>query len=89
MTAAARAAGTRLAANPLRVVVDHRAAVTLVLGLLGGAVLLVVVANRLARRAGGWYVVRRRLGREARVTVAAFVNPVRRWLRYRRLEAFR
>jgi hypothetical protein len=51
---------------------------------LGLAILLIVVANRLARRAGGWYFVRRRVRREVRLTAAAFAAPVRNWFQYRR-----
>jgi hypothetical protein len=54
------------------------------LGLLGVVLLLVVLAHRQARRAGGWAVVRRRLRHEAALTGAAFTGPVRGWIRYRR-----
>jgi hypothetical protein len=64
--------------------VEYRAMISEVLGILGVAVLLLVIANRLARRAGGWYLVRRRVRREVRLTAVAFAAPVRRWIRYRR-----
>ncbi|MCX5214960.1 hypothetical protein OG689_37840 [Kitasatospora sp. NBC_00240] len=53
-------------------------------GLAGLLLLLVVLAQLGARRAGGWRVVRRRLRREAAATAAAFAAPVRAQLRYRR-----
>jgi hypothetical protein len=51
---------------------------------LGIVVLLCAVTGRLVRQAGGWYFVRRRVGREIRLTAAAFAAPVRSWRRYRR-----
>ncbi|MET9611887.1 hypothetical protein [Kitasatospora indigofera] len=53
-------------------------------GLAGLLLLLAVLAQLGARRAGGWRVVRRRLRREAAATAAAFAAPVRAQLRYRR-----
>ncbi|GAA4235093.1 hypothetical protein GCM10022254_41580 [Actinomadura meridiana] len=70
--------------GPLEFFTEHRTLISQVLVGLGVLVLLIVIANRLARRVGGWYFVRRRVRREIRLTVAAFAAPVRRWLRYRR-----
>ncbi|WP_329493182.1 hypothetical protein [Kitasatospora herbaricolor] len=53
-------------------------------GLAGLLLLVAVLAQLGARRAGGWRVVRRRLRREAGATAAAFAAPVRAQLRYRR-----
>ncbi|MFY1652016.1 hypothetical protein ACN27J_14110 [Solwaraspora sp. WMMB762] len=56
---------------------------TRVLGLAALLILAVVLAHRLASRFGGWAAVVRRLRSETALTVAAYVTPVRRWLRYR------
>ncbi|MFF1872578.1 hypothetical protein [Kitasatospora herbaricolor] len=53
-------------------------------GLAGLLLLIAVLAQLGARRAGGWRVVRRRLRREAGATAAAFAAPVCAQLRYRR-----
>lgn len=72
------------AAGPMSTLAGQQTTISRVLVLLGIVVLLIVVANRLARRVGGWYFVRRRVRREVRLTTAAFAAPVRGWLRYRR-----
>lgn len=72
------------AGGPLTLLTEHRTLISQILVALGVLVLLIVIANRLARRVGGWYFVRRRVRREIRLTLAAFAAPVRRWLRYRR-----
>lgn len=73
-----------IAGGPFHLVTDHRTGISQALGGIGLAVALLVLAHRLARRVGGWYVVRRRARRELRLTAAAFAAPVRRWLAYRR-----
>ncbi|MDX3850175.1 hypothetical protein [Streptomyces sp. AK02-01A] len=54
------------------------------LGLAGILILLIALTHWLVRRQGGWRVLRRRVGRQVRLTVEAFTAPVRAQLRYRR-----
>ncbi|MEU3186042.1 hypothetical protein ABZ707_17840 [Streptomyces sp. NPDC006923] len=54
------------------------------LGLAGILILVVALTHWLVRRQGGWRVLRRRVGRQARLTAEAFTAPVRAQLRYRR-----
>jgi hypothetical protein len=68
----------------MRSITDHRTLLTDLLGTLGVAVLVALLAHRLVRRAGGWSAVRRLFRRELALTVAAAVEPVRRIAGHRR-----
>lgn len=73
-----------LAGGALEVFTDHRGTISMVLGALGLVIAVLVIANRAARRIGGWRVVRRWVRRESRLTANAFTAPLRSWVRYRR-----
>lgn len=66
------------------VLAAHRQLISTLLGLAGLLVLVAVLAHRLARRAGGWPVVRRRARHETRATLRAFATPVTRQVQYLR-----
>lgn len=66
------------------VLAAHRQLISTLLGLAGLLVLVAVLAHRLARRAGGWPVVRRRARHETRATLRAFAAPVTRQVQYLR-----
>ncbi|GII42037.1 hypothetical protein Pph01_70400 [Planotetraspora phitsanulokensis] len=57
---------------------------TVVLGVAGGLLVLVVLVHLVVGRLGGWRALRRRVRREVALTVRAFAAPFRARVRYRR-----
>ncbi|MDX3239247.1 hypothetical protein PV392_26885 [Streptomyces sp. ME03-5709C] len=57
---------------------------TRLIGLIGLLILVVVLAQWIVRRKGGWGALRRRVGRELTAAARAFATPVRTELRHRR-----